>query len=1682
MSVPGSFHRPSEPMSSRYTRPQAAPQSLIRLLYIPALLVLYAISIALPLQAQERGEPLYQIRVEDGRVVERRTIGADASRMLHRVNAQADQMQATTEIAARRRPPGLVKGEERPQWIEPASLRVPRGLVPWTLRSGDSVPEASQSGWETILAEGFEDDFPGVWSVGYDSTGADAYWGGTEHRAAAGSRSIWAAAGGEEAGRPGGNYPNDLETWSIYGPFDLSDATDAQLAFRYWNDSESGFDYLGWYVSTNGVDFAGWRTSGNSEGWQPISVGLSNVPGLSDVIGSEQVWIAFHFESDFSISREGPYVDEVLLQKNVLPSLPDLVASTLYLETDRWVRGASVAAELTETNVGMAMAGTHETRLYLSEDQAISDADTQLGEPLLFDAIEPDSSAMEAASFAVPVVEDGIYYLGVIVDAAGEVAELDESNAFLRSGTVDVRETAMPDLISTRLALSADPWMVGDRVVAELTEENRGLATAGAHGSQLYLSSDAAISADDTAFGELLRFGSILPDSSAARAATLDVPELGDGTYFVGVIVDALGEVEETDERNVFVREGTVEIDDGLEPVISVSPLELSETVQQGESSSQTVTVQNEGEDDLVWRLSTSTSDLVLSASVERAWNAVQVIPANYDVLAERAEQEGGVPLIVGFESEYRPEAALRSPMEVAAQRQQLARDREALLQAVTPYGVKSVKRFRFVPFVALHATRAALQHLATHPRVASIREDEAVPPALAVSTELIGMSEAWAAGYSGEGQTVAILDTGVDSAHPFLEGKVIAEACYSTTAEGSSSLCPGGEDEETGPGAAAPCTDGCDHGTHVAGIAAGRGETFSGVARDADIIAVQVFSRFDDGRILSFSSDQIRALEYVYSLRETLEIAAVNMSLGGGRYASTCDEILSGQKQAIDNLRAAGIATVVSSGNNGFSDAISGPACISSAVSVGSTGSGSGGTVADEVSGFSNSAAILDLLAPGQWIESSVPGGGFESYQGTSMAAPHVAGAWAVLKQKDADATVDQVLEALNSTGVAVADARNGITKPRIQVDAALGGLTSWLAADPVRGTVAPGTSQPVTVTFDAADLAVGTYEGTVAIRSDDPQQPTSAVAVGLTVEPPSGELLPPNALEASLIGPVEVLLGWTNPDGSGNDRYVIYRDTVISPVAALDTVAATASAYTDTGLEEETTYFYRLAALDADGERSEYSGEVSVTTGDATPPTAPTQLAAEVEAAAVALSWVRPEADDLAGFHLYRGVEPEPATALDTLGGAASSFADSSVIAGTFYYYRLTAVDSAGNESAFSNEVSAVIEADDAPPAAPTALSAERTAPTEALFRWTVSASPDAAEQLVYLGTAPQPTVPTDTLGAADTTYVARELAEKTAYYFRLRTVDGSGNISGYSEEAVVVTGDTTAPDPPARLVVTAGDASNDLAWDPSPSTDLHYYRVYRGERPQEGILTDTVEAALTAHHDDGLRNGTTYYYRITAVDSTGNESRFSNEMGAGPYDQTPPDPPADLVVRSDSVHTVDLQWSAPSDADVRWYRIYRDTTATPDVLVDSTEADVRAYTDTDRSGSTTYYYRVTAVDSTGNESGFSAEASVTTPSGVAVAGDLGLPGEVEVKPNYPNPFSQSTTFRIGLPSADRVTMTVYDLTGRQVAELPAGDLPAGWHEVEFIPERLPSGAYLCRVVTDSGHSRTLKMVLLR
>jgi subtilisin len=258
------------------------------------------------------------------------------------------------------------------------------------------------------------------------------------------------------------------------------------------------------------------------------------------------------------------------------------------------------------------------------------------------------------------------------------------------------------------------------------------------------------------------------------------------------------------------------------------------------------------------------------------------------DELLAKARQQGLMSIMVTLDVPDLPDETRvpkeKQPAVMRERETAISQVQDRVLQRMHSHKIKSVRKFKLTPGLGLTVDAAALQTLITDPEVIQIHESQIFRLMLNQSGPLIGATQAWANGFSGAGYTVAILDSGVDSSHPFLAGKVVLEACYSGAPPGSTPLCPGGQTAVVGPGAAAPCSfPGCDHGTHVAGIAAGNGPNFSGIAKDARIIAAQVFSYdplFD--AITSSESDIQSALDYVRAIAAANKVVAVNMSFGG--------------------------------------------------------------------------------------------------------------------------------------------------------------------------------------------------------------------------------------------------------------------------------------------------------------------------------------------------------------------------------------------------------------------------------------------------------------------------------------------------------------------------------------------------------------------------------------------------------------------------------------------------------------------------------------------------------------------------------------------------------------------------------------------------------------------------------
>ncbi|MGW5053989.1 S8 family serine peptidase [Actinokineospora sp. NPDC004072] len=241
-------------------------------------------------------------------------------------------------------------------------------------------------------------------------------------------------------------------------------------------------------------------------------------------------------------------------------------------------------------------------------------------------------------------------------------------------------------------------------------------------------------------------------------------------------------------------------------------------------------------------------------------------------------------------------------------------------------------------------------------------------------STAQIGAPQAWAAGLTGAGVTVAVLDTGVDEAHPDLAGKQAGQRNFS---------------DEPDP------ADGNGHGTHVASTIAGGGAKYRGVAPDARILDGKVLDNGGSGQ----ESWILAGMEW--AAEQGADI--VNLSLGGGDTPEV-DPL----EEAVGRLSAEhGTLFVIAAGNSGPAPgSVASPGSADAALTVGAVDRD------DSIAPFSSRGSLAgtatikpDITAPGVGIVAARAGTtGHVAASGTSMASPHVAGAAALLAQKHPD------------------------------------------------------------------------------------------------------------------------------------------------------------------------------------------------------------------------------------------------------------------------------------------------------------------------------------------------------------------------------------------------------------------------------------------------------------------------------------------------------------------------------------------------------------------------------------------------------------------------------------------------------------------------------------------------------
>ncbi|MFA5405946.1 MAG: S8 family serine peptidase [Candidatus Nanoarchaeia archaeon] len=292
-------------------------------------------------------------------------------------------------------------------------------------------------------------------------------------------------------------------------------------------------------------------------------------------------------------------------------------------------------------------------------------------------------------------------------------------------------------------------------------------------------------------------------------------------------------------------------------------------------------------------------------------------------------------------------------------------------------------------------------------------------------SVSLINADDIWniqieGTNITGAYQAVCIIDSGVNSPHPDLADKVLNESCFCDSGDvNGTGCCPDGNYKQEGVGSA---LDDNGHGTHVAGIVVANGPP-KGVAFDSKIIVSKVLDENGTGHRNSDIND---AMKWCISNKEIYNVSVISMSLGtyDVLYESYCDDVYEEWSDTVNDAITQDIFVDAASGNNGNTTHISAPACIEDIVAVGAI------TKSGYVASYSNRNNITDVFAPGSDIislrwslndcieECSSCSGYYMTCSGTSMAAPHIAGVAALMKQANNSLTPAEIKDIMIRTG----------------------------------------------------------------------------------------------------------------------------------------------------------------------------------------------------------------------------------------------------------------------------------------------------------------------------------------------------------------------------------------------------------------------------------------------------------------------------------------------------------------------------------------------------------------------------------------------------------------------------------------------------------------------------------------
>ncbi len=465
---------------------------------------------------------------------------------------------------------------------------------------------------------------------------------------------------------------------------------------------------------------------------------------------------------------------------------------------------------------------------------------------------------------------------------------------------------------------------------------------------------------------------------------------------------------------------------------------------------------------------------------------------------------------------------------------------------------------------------------------------------------------------------------------------------------------------------------------------------------------------------------------------------------------------------------------------------------------------------------------------------------------------------------------------------------------------------------------------------------------------------------------------------------------LTWS-PDEQTFMGYFVYRTNDVSKPPQLLThepVIATKNSkgkypdyfFYDDSLKPGQVFYYRITGIDYFGNESEPTTYLKAVIKDVTPPKAPVSFKGKASGKIVNLFWSAKKDDaDFAGFNIYRSVSKDTGfkKVNKTLIDKGQLLYMDTVNNAGLYYYKVSSVDTAGNE-AFSYVIPVKVF-DVFPPASPSGVTVMADT-GKMIIRWRKNQEKDLAGYFIYrtinTGMSKQSFLLLNKEPVKDTIYTDILPKEaKNKFFYKVVAVDTAGNRSEMSSFAAAVMPDVVPPDQPVIKQVTPKDNAAVIEWLPNTDRDLKGYNIYRLEQKDtvfvtKKLNTKIIKKDITRYTDIFVKAGNKYSYYLVAIDTSGNTSVKSEKVSVViPGGGTKGKITGVKIKYSKAKKTAKISWQVKSSDKIKGFAVFRKSADNEPLKPVTGLITTNEYSDKKLKEGKEYYYQIRAYTVSGN-----------------------------------------------------------------------------------------------------------------